>query len=124
MKIIEALNFLNTYSKLREQTLPIKLAYKLNKLARKLENEQNFYQENLKKILDQYAQKDEKGEIKFDENKNILLIPESTKECETKLFELQALEIEELDVEFTLDELNGLEISPMELSPLFSLIKE
>lgn len=124
MKIVEALNFLELYLKIREQNLPLKTAYKLNKLARRLENEQTFYHENLRKILSQYAEKDENGEIKFDETGNIVLIRETIQECNKELTELQNLIIEDIGVEFTLDELGGLEISPMELSCLFSLITE
>lgn len=124
MKIVEALGFLELYLKIREQNLPLKTAYKLNKLARRLETEQTFYQENLRKILAQYTEKDENGEIKFDEAGNVVLIRETIQECNKELAELQNLIIEDVGVEFTLDELGGLEVSPMELSCLFSLITE
>lgn len=124
MKIFEALNFLNFYTKIREKDMPIKTAYKLNKLARRLENEQVFYQEKIQKILNQYAIKDEDGNIKPDETGNIRLVAETVEDCEKELNELQNLEIEDINVSFTLDELEGLQVSPMELSSLFSLITE
>ena len=124
MKIIEALKFLELYLKLRDQSLPLKTSYKLSKLARRLETEQNFYQDKLRKILSQYAEKDEKGEIKFNERGDIVFIPETIRECEKEITELQNFKIEDIEITFTLDELEALQITPLELNCLFPLITE
>jgi hypothetical protein len=124
MKIIEALKFLELYIKLRDQSLPLKTPYKLSKLARRLETEQAFYQDKLRKILSQYAEKDENGEIKFDENGNATFAPEVIRKCEKEIVELQNFKIEDIEITFTLDELEALQITPLELNCLFPLITE
>ena len=41
--------------------MSIKLAYRLSKIAQAVEQEQKFYQDRVRSLLDVYAEKDENG---------------------------------------------------------------
>lgn len=101
-------------------TLPLKGAYKLNKIKKAVEKESEFYQEKFQEIVDKYAKKDKNGEIVFSEDGNQIMIKDGMmEECNQALEDLQNLEVaietyglslEDLgdDVECTPDELEAL----------------
>ena len=123
MKINEALEYHHLYQRLKNEPVKIKLAYKLNKLNLRVSEEISLYEETLGKILNKYAQKDEKGNfIGNADNSGVLIQEEFLGICHQEVEELQSIEFEIPDISFTLDELEGLKITPAELSCLESLI--
>lgn len=112
--------------KLKDIKMSIKTAYKLSKLSNLLDNEIAFYQEQYKKIIDLYAEKDENGNYKFvDENQqNIKIQSDKVKEASSAFEELQNLEVELPDIYFTLDEFEKIEITPEDISGIIDFIKE
>lgn len=125
MKIYEVLEYQSLYAKLKDQPISIKVAYKLNKLNNKIQEEIKFYEESLKKILDQYAEKDENGNYIENEAKTGVLIQKDFREiCYKKVNELHNLDISNIDITFTLDELENLQITPSDLNCLLDLITE
>ena len=79
-----------------------------------------------KKIVDEYAERDETGNYKFlDEAKtNIQIKPNCIKEAEQKTIELQELEIELPKITFTLSEFENIELSPEDISGIIDFIEE
>ena len=125
MKFYEAFNFQNLYQKLKNEPLPIKLAYKLNKINLLVQNEIIFYEDSLKKIIEQYAQKDSNGNyIQNETHDGIIIQQEYLEVCHKQINELQYLEFDIPNISFTLEELDGLKMTPVELSCIFSLITE
>ena len=125
MKIGEALSYRELYQKLRNQSMPIRLAYKLNKLKNKLSKEAEFYEESFNKILAQYAERDDSQNFKISEDgTGIVIQKEFIKICKEKIKELDELEIVLTDGSFTFEELEGLTLTPAELSCIESLITE
>ena len=125
MKIYEALNFQNLYQKLKNESLPIKLAYKINKINLLNQNEIIFYEDSLKKIIEQYAQKDSNGNyIQNETHDGIIIQQEYLEVCHKQINELQYLEFDIPNISFTLEEFDGLKMTPVELSCIFSLITE
>ena len=112
--------------KLKDIKMSIKTAYKLSKLSNLLDNEIAFYQEQYKKIIDLYAEKDKYGNYKFiDENQqNIKIQSDKVKEASSAFEELQNLEVELPDIYFTLDEFEKIEITPEDISGIIDFIKE
>ena len=106
--------------------MPIKTAYKLSKLQKAIEEELSFSQGEYKKIVDEYAERDETGNYKFlDEAKtNIQIKPNCIKEAEQKTIELQELEIEFPKITFTLSEFENIELSPEDISGIIDFIEE
>lgn len=112
--------------RLKNIKMSIKTAYKLSKLSNLLDNEIAFYQEQYKKIIDLYAERDENGEYKFidEAQQNIKIQSDKVKEASSAFEELQNLEVELPDIYFTLDEFEKIEITPEDISGIIDFIKE
>ena len=94
MKMIDALNFLEAYSSIKNKPLKINIIYKLSKCLEECEKERDFYQQQLANILNKYAKKDENGKFIYTNEKTGILINESQQEmCEKELSELLTLDI-------------------------------
>ena len=125
MTFSQALEYQSLYQKLKEQNMPIKVAYKLSKLNSQIQNEAKFYQKTLDRIIQRYAERDDTGNfIPNEDNTGILIRKDTMKECYEDINELQSMIIEKIDVSFTLEELEGLTLTPAELGCLVSLIIE
>ena len=101
-------------------SLPLKGAYKLNKIKKAIEKEAEFYTEKFQEIVDTYAQKDDNGELVFSEDGNQIMIKDGmVEECNKALEDLQALEVEIENYEFTLRDLGeNVTCTPDELEVL------
>ena len=94
MKMIDALNFLEAYSSIKNKPFKINIIYKLSKCLEECEKERDFYQQQLANILNKYAKKDENGNFIYTDEKTGILIDESQqKACEKELSELLTLDI-------------------------------
>lgn len=125
MKLIELYNTESLYNKLSSRTdLPIKLVYKLTKFFEVVNKEAEFYREELAKILNEYAERDEDGKVATtDDGLSIKIKKDCLTVCEEKLQELANLEVEAPDIKFSMDELpEGLSVQ--ELSYLMPFIEE
>ena len=92
--MIDALNFLEAYSSIKNKPLKINIIYKLSKCLEECEKERDFYQQQLANILNKYAKKDENGNFIYTNEKTGILINESQQQvCEKELSELLTLDI-------------------------------
>lgn len=98
--------------------LPLKVAYKLNKIKKNASKEATFYAEKFQEIIDEYAKKDENGELIFsDDNEQILIQPDKIEECNQKLNELQNLEVQIENYNLSIDDFgDDIECTPDELA--------
>ena len=101
-------------------TLPLKGAYKLNKIKKAVEKEGEFYTEKFQEIVEKYAKHDENGELVFSEDGNQIMIKDGmVDECNQALEDLQNLEVEVENYGLTLDDLGeDVECTPDELDAL------
>lgn len=94
MKMIDALNFLEAYSSIKNKPLKINIIYKLSKCFEACEKERDFYKQQLANILNKYAKKDENGNFIYTDEKTGILINETQQEVwEKELSELLTLDI-------------------------------
>lgn len=125
MKISEILIFHQNYEKLSIEKMPFFVAYKLNKIFNAFAKDKEFYEEQMNKIILEYAQVDENGLPKQNADKSGILIQEDRiQECHEKINELQNLEIDIPEVTFSPTELNSLRVSPETLQSLMPFIYE
>lgn len=90
---------------LLEQTLAIQTAYKAAKIIEFCEKEGAFYDNQLNKILNSYAEKDEDGNF-IQANGGIQALPQYREIAQKEVNELLAFEVEDKDlVKLSLDEL-------------------
>ena len=106
-------------------TLPLKGAYKLNKIKKAVEKEGEFYTEKFQEIVNTYAKKDENDQLVFSEDGNQIMIKDGmVEECNKALDDLQSLEVQVENYGLTLEDLgNDIECTPDELEALMPFME-
>ena len=125
MKLYELLQARTVINKNIDQTQSISaaLAYKIMKLIKSTQNDCDFYQEKFNAILNEYGEKDEKGNL-IQENGGVKIIEGKMDECSKKIKELNETIIELPNIKFTLDDLAPYSFSVADMAQLDELIKE
>ena len=105
-------------------SLPLKVAYKLNKLKKAVEAEGEFYVNKFQEIVDEYAKKDENGQVVFSEDGNQIMIQDGKiAECNQALSDLQELTVEIDNCNLTIDDFgDDIECTPDELDALMPFL--
>lgn len=106
-------------------TLPLKGAYKLNKIKKAIEKESEFYSEKFQEIVKTYAQQDENGNVVFSDDGNQIMIKEGMiEECNQALQDLQDLEVEIETYGLTIEDLGeDIQCTPEELEALMPFME-
>ena len=104
--------------------LPLKVAYKLNKLKKAVETEGEFYSNKFQEIVDTYAKKDENGQIVFSEDGNQIMIQDGrVDECNQALSDLQELSVEIDNYNLTIEDFGeDVECTPEDLEALMPFL--
>jgi len=105
---------------LSDTNLPLKVAYKLNKIRKAVEKESEFYADKFQEIIHTYAKIDENGEIVFSEDGSQILIKDGmVEECNNALTELQGLEVQIENYNLSIDDFGeDLQCTPDQLNAL------
>ena len=124
MKMHEVLELQKLYNSISHIKLPLKTAYKFSRLMRRAEEENTFYKEKFREIIEEYGVR-EKDEYKLaPDGQSIVIIPGKEVECNKKLAELSNLDVQIDGIKFTIEELEGIDVSISELNCLMSLIED
>lgn len=127
IKMYHCNNFKNIYGNIKDKKIPIKIAYKLNKLIQQIEKTSDFFETEFKKIVDEYAEKDESGAPVYIENNTAIKIKDGkTQECDKKIIELNNLEVDIEPIQLTeeeMDLLDKLELTFQDFSILLIFIQ-
>lgn len=104
--------------------LPLKGAYKINKIRKAIEKEGDFYSVKFQEIINTYAKKDENGELIFSEDgEQIIIQDDKIEECNQALVELQNLEVQIDNYNLAIDDLGeDLKCTPDELDALMPFL--
>ena len=121
----QLIDFKNNGDFFTNVNLPLKGAYKLNKIKKAVNKETEFYGEKFQEILDKYAKKDESGNLVFSEDGSQIMIQEDKiDECNKALEDLQKLEVEIDNYGLTIEDLGeGVECTSEELDALMPFIE-
>ena len=116
----QVIDFRNNIDFFANTNLPLKGAYKINKIRKALDKESDFYGEKFQEIIDTYAKKDENGDIVFSEDQNEIMIQEDKiDECNKALEDLQNLEVQVDNCNLIAEDLgDDIECTPDQLSAL------
>lgn len=119
MKIVNSINFVPFYDKIKNQAMSAPAAYRLSKIYKATKEDEAFYQEKLRSILFEYGELDENGNlIPVDDGKGIKIKADKQAECLAAIEELQniesTIEFEPLPIEL----LENLEVTPAELESI------
>lgn len=99
------------------------LAYKMMKFMKAIKDEQEFYDSELNKIIEDCAQKGEDGKISQTEGR-IQISNGKMNECQTRMNSLNETEIEQPKIRFKLSELSELKLSMADCFSLDEFITE
>ena len=124
MKMYEILDFSKVYNSIKDEKMSIKTAYKLNKLIKKIEEENNFYNIKFHEIIEQYAEKNDQGEYQYIDENSIKIKKGKEQECYKKVSELQNLEIEIPNITFSIEELGDINLTIDTVNMLMPFIEE
>lgn len=116
----QLIDFRNAEGFFYTANLPLKAAYKLNKIKKAVDKEGEFYSEKFQEIIDKYAKKDDDGNLVFsDDEEQIMIQEDKIEECNKALNDLQKLEIEVDNYGLTIEDLGeDVKCTPDELEAL------
>ena len=106
-------------------SLPLKGAYKLNKIKKAVEVEGEYYAEKFQEIVNKYAKKDDNDQLVFSEDGNQIMIKDGmVDECNQALEDLQNLEVQIENYGLSLADLGeDVECTPDELEVLMPFME-
>lgn len=120
----QVIDFRNNEGFFADVNLPLKGAYKINKIRKAIEKEGEFYSTKFQEIVNTYAKKDDNGDLVFSEDgEQIIIQDDKIEECNQALSELQRLEVEIDNYNLTIEDLGeNLECTPDELDALMPFL--
>lgn len=125
IKMRQAVELSALYETIKGHKMPIKTAYKFNKLMKALEQDLAFYQTQVSQLLNEYAVRDAAGSFKFNHDGSAVKIVEGKQEeCNRKLFDLLDLNVTVDGIAFKLEELDEIELTVSQLDGLMAFIVE
>ena len=125
LKMNQIIEFQMFYNNIKNTKLPLKTAYKLNKLFIQINEELSFYQQKFTEIINEFGKRDENGELIYSSDRTSIEIMDGRRlECQQKIEELQNLEVDISGIDFTIEELEGFNLTISEVECLMPFIKE
>ena len=120
-KILKTINKLVEIS---QRQLPVKVSYAIAKNITKIENELKVNEKERQKLIDQYALKDEKGEIKADDKGQIIFKEDCKEKWDIDIQDLLNIENDIDFHKFKIEQLEGYSMTPAELIIIDYMIEE
>lgn len=106
------IHFSKFYNEVKSAKIPLKTAYKLNKLAVAIDEQNHFYGEQLNLVLSECADKGADGNyIPTDDSVGVKILDEKQNEFISRINELLLLEVEVPDIKFSIDEFGDIELT-------------
>lgn len=125
VKMSDVLDLSILYSKIKTKNFPIKTLYKFSKLFKAINEEKEFYSNNLQSIIDNYAERDEEGNyVQLDNGNAVKIQEDKIPEAQAKINELVALSVDVPDVTFTIEELESADFTVEEFNLFLPFISE
>lgn len=123
MKIGKLVYTKSVLAPLCKEKLSPRLSYKLMKFISKIEEDEAFFNEKMREIVDMYGEKDAEGNL-VSLDGGIKIKEECRSECNKAVAELHAIDVEVPNITFTLDELSEVKLSVEDMMALDEFIKE
>ena len=109
---------------LSNKSLKGRAAFRVARLLRELEKEFTLFNEKRMDLIKEYAQKNENGEMKSDENGNVTLDQDRLNEFYQSLDELLNADVEINAEKIDSEDLGDIEITPAQIINLEAFINE
>lgn len=107
-----------------QKELPVKASYAIAKNLNKIESELKVYESQRTKLIDKYALKDEKGQVKADDSGQIIFKDGCKEQWDKDINELLAIE-NDIDIhKFNISIIDGCNMTAAELMLIDYMIEE
>jgi len=120
----ELMDSASVMQQLAKKPMKTKAAFQTARMMREIEKEYSLFQESRKGLIDKYAEKDENGEPKADENGNYTVpknrIEDFNKELKEMLDQTLSLNVEPISIE----DLGEADFTPAEMMLLTPFVRE
>ena len=103
------------FNRLKNKNFDVETQYKLIKIIKQIQPEQEVFQEQLKLNCENYFERDENGNPIINEKGGYKIKDDKAKECYLILNKLEDISIQVPDIYFSLDELKPLNLTLEEL---------
>lgn len=123
MKIVELLQARKVLTEHSSVPLPSVLAYKIMKVLKGTDDDQTFFEEKYRDIIEKYAKRSDDGKI---ENNGgaITIVPDKIDECQKAITDLNNTDVVLSNIKFSLAELAPLNFTVEEIYALDCFITE
>lgn len=115
VQVKDIVNSAEIFSALSQKKLNMRMAYQLAKIIKEVQKEFELFQETRMKLIYEYAERNEDGQLKVDENNNFTIPKEKIQNFQKELNELLEMQVELQINKINLDELEDIEFTPMDL---------
>lgn len=121
----QIIHFSKFYNEVKTTKIPVKTAYKLNKLAIAIDEQNMFYSEQLNLIFRDCADRDENGNyIPTNDSVGVKIFDDKTQEFIDRLNELLLLEVELPDITFDIEEFGNIELTMESFNLITPFLKD
>lgn len=110
-------------STLKDKKFNLQTQYKILKLVKAIEEEEEIMNQSILKIANEYAEKDEIGNIIQNEDGGIKIDQNRKNDLALALNDLNSAELQLPDIYFNLEEFEGLDLTLEELDAFIAFIK-
>lgn len=124
VKLGDIVDSVDTFQVIMQQSFKGSLAFKIARLARELNKEMETFNEQRKRIIDEYCVRDDNGEVKTFENGNIQIIPEKIEEFNVEITNILNTEVEVNADKLPMDKIDDFDITPQQMLILESFFEE
>jgi hypothetical protein len=124
MNILTLINAAKVFAQITQTKISSKLAYKIMKLCKSIAVEEEFYNNKRNDIINEYATKDENGQVIVSKDGMITIEPDKIDEANAAVAELNNIEVDMPNVRFRLEELEELKLSVADMFVLDAFIEE
>lgn len=123
MNILTIIGATNIFNQVAQTKISSKLAYKIMKFCKSVATEEEFYNNKRSEIINEYALRDESGQIVVSDDGMIKIIPDMIPEADRAMRELNEIDVD-VAIKFTLAELEELKLSVADMFVLDAFIEE
>lgn len=124
VKLGDIVDSVDTFQVIMQQSFKGSLAFKIARLARELNKEMETFNEQRKRIIDEYCVRDDNGEVKTFENGNIQIIPEKIEEFNAEITNILNTEVEVNADKLPMDKIDDFDITPQQMLILENFFEE
>lgn len=119
IKLSQIIRLEDVLIKLSSEQFPVKVAYKIMKLMEEFDTHKEFYSKEFRKLLDTYAEKNDKGEIEQTEEGGVRISNDKMEEFQNEFSKLSDFEITiRDDYLLSFEEIENISLTPQQLSAL------